>query len=202
DHVFINYGTEDQDLASWLALKLTAAGYLAWFDQYKLLGGEPFPTDIDHAIKERTFRMVSILSRATIDKPNPRKERTAALNVSKALGIPDFVIPIKAAELDSIDLSWQVSDLTWIDFSMNWADGFRRLLRRLESIDAPRALSDGNQAVTAWYASSDDVIRHRPERLWSNVVEFVEFPSVVYRVQPAGEIALDWPMDWPRVVDG
>ncbi len=201
DHIFISYGTEDQDLAGWLALKLISAGFPVWFDQYKLLGGEPFPVDIDRAIKERTFRMISVMSKLTIDKPNPRKERTAALNVGKALNIPDFIIPIKAAELGAIDLNWQVSDLTWIDFSVNWADGFRRLLRKLESVNAPRAASDGNEAVTAWYASNDDVIRRRPERLWSNVVEFLEFPTVVYRVQPAGELALVWPSDWPRVVD-
>ena len=73
DHLFINYGYEDESLARWLAVKLTAYGHLVWFDQFKLLGGEPFPVDIDLAIKDRTFRMLSVLSVTAMNKPSPRK---------------------------------------------------------------------------------------------------------------------------------
>ena len=43
DHLFISYASEDQALAKWLALKLTAAGYRVWCDQFKLLGGKIIP---------------------------------------------------------------------------------------------------------------------------------------------------------------
>src|ERR1051325_8753309 len=82
-HLFISYAIEDQALARWLTLKLTAEGYLVWCDQFKLLGGESYPKDIDHALKEQTFRVLALLSRSSLHKPNPRKERTLALNIAR-----------------------------------------------------------------------------------------------------------------------
>src|SRR5690242_12312881 len=51
-HLFISYAVQDSALAGWLARKLSLAGYAVWFDRMKLLGGEPWPQDIDVAIKE------------------------------------------------------------------------------------------------------------------------------------------------------
>ena len=39
--MFISYAVEDSELARWLARKLAARGHPVWFDQMKLLGGEP-----------------------------------------------------------------------------------------------------------------------------------------------------------------
>ena len=79
EHLLINYATEDWALAEWLTRKLTAEGYRVWCDRFMLLGGESYPREIDEAIKSRTFRMLSLLSRASLTKPNPLKERTLAL---------------------------------------------------------------------------------------------------------------------------
>ena len=72
EHLLINYATEDWALAEWLTRKLTAEGYRVWCDRFKLLGGESYPKEIDDAIKNRTFRMLSLLSRASLTKPNPQ----------------------------------------------------------------------------------------------------------------------------------
>src|SRR6202044_1348485 len=71
DHLFISYASEDGEFAEWLALRLTAEGYKVWIDRFKLLGGESYPEDIDVAIKNRSFRMLALLSRYSIHKPNP-----------------------------------------------------------------------------------------------------------------------------------
>src|SRR5258705_12055302 len=94
-HLFISYAIEDAALADWLARKLANQGYAVWLDRLKMLGGEPWPQDIDVAIKERTFRMLALLSTHSIKKPNPSKERTLALSISKTREIPDFLIPLK-----------------------------------------------------------------------------------------------------------
>ena len=62
DHLFISYAIEQAALAEWLTLKLTAEGYAAWCDRVKLLDGESYPKAIDKAIKERSFRLIGILS--------------------------------------------------------------------------------------------------------------------------------------------
>ena len=61
-HLFISYAVEDGLLARWLARKLAARGHPDWFDQIKLLGGEQCPQTIDEAIKNRTFRMLALIS--------------------------------------------------------------------------------------------------------------------------------------------
>ena len=55
DHLFISYAWKDEVFAKWLALRPTAEGYNVWIDQMRLLGGESWPSDIDVAIKGRTF---------------------------------------------------------------------------------------------------------------------------------------------------
>jgi len=59
DHLFISYAWEDANLAEWLSLKLISQGYKVWCDQIKLLGGESYPSDIDNAIKNNTFRVLA-----------------------------------------------------------------------------------------------------------------------------------------------
>jgi TIR domain len=89
-HLFISYADEDVALAKWLARKLASFGYAVWFDQLKMLGGEPWPQTIDDAIKNRTFRMLALMSANSISKPNPTKERTLALRIARQRNIPDF----------------------------------------------------------------------------------------------------------------
>src|SRR5690242_12835460 len=135
EHLFINYAIEDSVLAEWLTRKLTAEGYRVWCDRFKLLGGESYPKEIDDAIKNQTFRMLSLLSRASLKKPNPLKERTLGLNIARERD-KDFVIPLNVDGLKATELDWHTSDLTFISFS-EWAKGLRGLLAKLESISTP-----------------------------------------------------------------
>src|SRR5438445_9768695 len=93
EHLLVNYATEDWALAEWLTRRLTAEGYRVWCDRFQLLGGESYPRDIELAIKTRTFRLLALLSKASLNKPNPRKERTLALNLGKERAV-DFLIPL------------------------------------------------------------------------------------------------------------
>ena len=128
EHLFISYATEDSKFAEWLALRLTADGYKVWCDRTHLLGGESYPDDIDDAIKNRTFRLLALLSRASLRKPNPKKERTLALNIARERSI-DFLIPLNVDGLSATELDWMTSDLTFIPFHVNWAMGFASFLR-------------------------------------------------------------------------
>src|SRR5438552_10739674 len=90
EHLLVNYATEDWALAEWLTRKLTAEGYRVWCDRFELLGGEPYPADIDDAITRRTFRLVALMSRSSVNKPNPRKEPTLAHTLAHTSGEPYF----------------------------------------------------------------------------------------------------------------
>src|SRR5436190_22316809 len=82
-HLFISYAVEDVKLAVWLARKLAGRGHPVWFDQMKMLGGEPWPQTIDDAIKNRTFRMLALISADSIRKPKPTGERTMAQRIAE-----------------------------------------------------------------------------------------------------------------------
>ena len=120
DHLFINYASEDGVLAEWLTLRLAAEGYKVWCDKVKLLGGESYPVDVDLGIKESTFRLISLLSKHSLKKPNPLKERTLAINLGKERKI-DFVIPLNVDGLSPTQLDWMTNDLTFIPFHQSWA---------------------------------------------------------------------------------
>jgi hypothetical protein len=148
DHLFISYAWEDGALAEWLALKLTALGYRVWCDRFILLGGESYPRDIDSAIKNSTFRVLALLSRSSIAKPNPLKERTLALNIARERNI-DFLIPLNVDGLLPTELDWMTSDLTSIPF-LSWSEGLSHLLKKLVQIGAPKPLTQGNaEAIKA-----------------------------------------------------
>jgi hypothetical protein len=179
EHLFVSYATEDAALAEWLTRKLTAEGYRVWCDRFKLLGGESYPRDIDIAIKTRTFRVLALLSRASLHKPNPRKERTIALSIGRERN-EDFLIPLNVNGLRETELDWMTSDLTFIPFSHGWPAGFRQLLEKLASINAPRSLQGGREIAASTFLPGD-VLRHAPEPLYSNIFRVVKMPDVLLR---------------------
>lgn len=180
DHLFINYATEDIALVEWLARKLTAEGYRVWCDRFKLLGGESYPRDIDLALKTGTFRVLALLSRSSLRKDNPLKERTLAFNLGKSLGIRDFVIPLNVDGLLPVELDWMTSDLTFIPFASGWASGLRQLLAKLSSIQAPRPLHDGRRIAANTFLPGD-ILSHSPETLFSNYFPVVGMPDTLLR---------------------
>jgi hypothetical protein len=186
DHLFISYAWEDQQFARWLALRLTAEGYKVWFDQIKLLGGESWPRDIDVAIKTRTFRMLGLLSKFSIAKPNPLKERTLALNIAKQPGRQGFLIPLNVDGMSATDLDWLTSDITFISFDSSWAKGLAQLLKLLERERCPKGDGDGRAIVARITASHESIVASQ-NQLTSNACPFVQVPSQVmaFRVSPS-----------------
>jgi hypothetical protein len=177
DHLFISYATEDTDLTKWLALKLTIEGYAVWCDMLKLLGGESYPKNIDDAIKNRTFRFIALLSRASLSKPNPLKERTLALNIARKRN-EDFLIPLNVDRLHPTELDWMTSDLTFIPFYKSWAAGLDQLLKKLSSVNAPKVLKNGKEVAAGNYLQNS-FIQQRPEIIYTNCLNFLKIPESI-----------------------
>ena len=188
DHIFISYATEQSSLSDWLARRLAAEGYAVWYDRLKLLGGENWPNDIDKAINERTFRMIALLSRASMQKPNPQGEWLKGRAIGNRLGISDFVIPLNVEGLEPHEITWNYQPITYIPFAPSWAEGLVSLLAKLESIDAPRALSDGPLLAVRSMAQSMAVL-DKPESLISNCFEVVQVPRLVREYHAASNLS-------------
>lgn len=174
--LFISYAYEDQVFAKWLARKLAFYGYGVWIDQIQILGGESWVKEVEVAIQERSFRVLGLLSRDSIGKDNPRKERTQALKIAKQRKTDDFLITLN---LDGVQPDWTLSDISWISFRESWADGLRRLLKKLEALNAPR-IHAGNSAIAkAALEKGDALLAKRSEPLTTNLLPFITVPEVL-----------------------
>jgi hypothetical protein len=142
----------------------------------KLLGGEPWPQDIDVAIKERSFRMLAILSANSIKKPNPSKERALALQISKDDNIPDFLIPLKA---DGVKLDWLMTDLSYLPFNRGWADGWRQLLKKLASINTPQTIPAGSTLAAQTFDAGAGLLTNAPEEIVTNALLIKSIPEAL-----------------------
>lgn len=179
DHLFISYATENSALADWFARKLAAQGYAVWYDRFKLLGGEPWPQDIEVAIDQRTFRMLALISHASKDKRNPTGERKKGEAVGKREGIADFVIPLNV-DLATSDVPWDLMGTQYIDFSHSWAKGLVGVLTKLDRLGAPKALTDGAALVHQTVVESS-ALRTRNETLISNCLQIRELPTEILK---------------------
>ena len=181
DHLFISYAWEDTALAEWLARKLMAEGYGVWIDRFKILGGDVWPEDIDDAIKNRSYRMIHLLSTHSLTKENPSKERQLALTLSKDRG-EKFLIPLNVEGLSPKELPWQLTDIQYIPFS-NWAEGLAELLNTLDKIRCPRIFAETGQALAVRSCLPLRAVREAPEVLYSNCYEVLHVPEVVQRYE-------------------
>lgn len=196
DHIFVSYAVEDFVFARWLTLRLTNEGYKVWCDQIKLLGGESYPLDIRKAIAESTFRLLAVISKFSIDKPNPLKERTLAINVGRKRQIPDFVIPLNLDGSKAADLDLLTTDITYIPFYHGWADGLSKVLLKLEKVNSPKGILAGKQAVVSWINSQQKFIAKKDERVWTNIIPVVQCPKEIYSYYVAN-MPKDGMVDWP-----
>jgi hypothetical protein len=197
-HLFISYAEEDAVLSKWLARKLASFGYAVWFDQLKMLGGEPWPQTIDDAIKNRTFRMLALMSANSVSKPNPTKERTLALRIAKQRKIPDFLITLK---VDKAELDWLTADISYIPFDGGWAEGLRRLIKKLDAISAPKTLTNGAAIAASTFSVGDDLCESTTEQVRANVIRVQMISDVLIGFQvltplteeQGSRLATSWP---------
>lgn len=196
EHLFLSYASEDWVFADWLALKLASEGYYVWYDRLKMLGGESYPLDISEAIQKNTFRVIALLSKNSILKPNPVKERTLALNVSKKLGIKNFLIPLNIDGLQSAELDFLMSDLVYISFYKSWYDGFGNLIKKLNQINTPNNIVKSRKSLSQWLFSEEHpTTRH--EKIWSNLIPILEFPKIFKRFEINPKIKIEsFEPDW------
>ena len=179
--IFISHANpEDNEFASWLGTRLTAAGYEVWADVLTLLGGEAFWRDIGDAIKEEAATVVVALSRNSYRKDGVLNEIALAVNTGRQLNKQQFVIPIRLDDLPFSDFPEQLIRLNAIDFSPNWADGFSTLLETLKDIQVPQSTSDFGEALASWQKfklRQSASVSDTPEPVFSNWFQICSLPS-------------------------
>jgi hypothetical protein len=176
--LFISYAWEDRAFAGWLYARLTAEGYRVWMDRKMLDGGERWTNEIDVAIKQRSFRLLALLSHYSLKKPNPSKERTIALALGRER-TEDFLIPLNIDGLRDTELDWLQSDVTYISFD-SWATGLKQLLKKLEKLNAPRPLAQEGKSLAIQRFLPENVVLEAEDRLYTNCFRFSAIPETLW----------------------
>ena len=194
--LFISYAWENAPVAEWLARKLMCCGYSIWIDKLFLRGGCTWPEDIDDAIKNKSFRMIHLLSKYSLTKPNPSKERQLGFSISKKS--PGFLIPLNI-DVPTEELPWQLTDVQYIPFQ-DWREGFKQLILALEDAHCPKEfLQNGiEEAIRTYFPVN--VILDKPEPIFSNVFKIKRYPRILtryrseFRVSREEAFAMGWPV--------
>lgn len=189
-HLFISYANEDLALARWLARKLAARGHPVWFDKMKSLAGESWPQSADETIKSRTFRVLALISENSARKKKPALERMLAQRVVRQQKISDFLIPL---QMDGSKPEELTDSAASISFEDGWSNGWKDLLKKLDSIKAPRPLENGAQLAAANFPHGDDLTNDVGEPVFANLIPIKSFPNLL-RVFQAPE-DMD-PVEW------
>lgn len=178
--VFISHANpEDNEFVSWLATRLTAAGYEIWADIFQLVGGEAFWRDIGTAIKDEAATVIAVLSRASYQKDGVLDEIALAVGTGRKLIKPSFVIPVRLDDLPYADFPEQLIRLNAIDFATNWAEGLARVQDALVKVGIPRESSPPAHGFDQWCLfrlRQSGAVSETPELLSSNWLRILDLP--------------------------
>lgn len=184
--IFISHATPgDNVFATWLASRLSMAGYEVWCDQEKLIGGEDFWNDIEDALRTRTVKFILVISQNAFDEngrvQNGIQKEVALANILKAKLEDDyFVIPMRIDDTSFSDFSIDFLRLNGIDCGANWATGLDTLLKVLDRDDVVRSSNCMRPSLEAWRAIHQHHTRafsDEKELLQSNWLPILELPE-------------------------
>jgi hypothetical protein len=179
--VFISHARPDDDeLTRWLCGRLTAHGYRVWADLEQLLGGDPFWSDIQRAIRNDAARFLVILTQTSIARTGVLNEIAEASDVSRTLGDPRFMIPIRGDSIPWSEFPIQLKQLNGLDFSSDWSKDFGTLLKTLEKSGIPRTAGDPEVARTAEFlVRGAQSVQRTPAVALLNRLNILSVPTTV-----------------------
>ncbi len=99
-----------------------------------------------------------------------------AINIAKERSISDFLIPLNLDGRKPTEIGWMETDLTYISFHKSWSEGFNRLLKKLDSINAPRPLIKGKIIASKAYMK-DYNLKNENEIIYSNMFVIKRIPE-------------------------
>jgi hypothetical protein len=187
DVIFISHVTPKNNYqAAWLEAKLSLLGYKVWVDFKDLRGGDSFWPEIQTKIQQNAAKFLPLVTkeyieRAAMPKTGIRKEVSCADSVRE---VDKFVIPLRFDDSEYSKFPIEFQELNGFDFSSNWADGLRKLVKDLEKSNVPKS-NEGENYIKKWFSALQ--IRNeaveRQEDYYSNWLP-VKLPGTIYIHEP------------------
>lgn len=174
DYLIIDYADPDEALATWLARRLSLEGYRVWCRSIAPVGGSSLNETLDTLVRHRAFRLLSILSPASLSDPDVSARRTLAAALR-----PDLLLPILAAPIADHRLDTKTRSLEPVRCDGSLATGLGQLLEVLAAAQCPRASKDAGIALRSFIPS--DLILAEPEKIYSNRFRVLSLPTTLKR---------------------
>ena len=123
--VFLSHANKDRGTASRIAAILREHGIPVWYSETNLLGAQQWHDEIGAALARCDWFLILL-------SPHATRSVWVKRELHYALRVPHYVgriVPIHYRTCDSALLSWTLDDFQRVDFSGEFSDGFRPLLR-------------------------------------------------------------------------
>ena len=123
--VFISHSSKDRRLAERLAEMLRQNGIAVWFSQTSLLGAQQWHDEIGEALARCDWFLILLSPAATRSKWVKRELLYALRNAR----YENRIVPLRYRKCDLDRLSWTLDDFQAVDFTKDFTEGSRSLLR-------------------------------------------------------------------------
>lgn len=183
--LFISKSTPGDDaFALWLAPRLEAAGYHVFADILELDTGDHWRRKLTSTLQDKAAKMLLCCSNETLARNGVLEEISIALDLSRTLSDPNFILPLKLRAFSPV---FGVANLQYTDFESGWAEGFVKLLKSLERQNVPRLAEPCVQPEWAAFHRRRAVsLRPEPEVLTSNWLRILSVPDELRYVSASG----------------
>jgi hypothetical protein len=138
------------------------------------------------AIKIRAFRVIDILSPASLTDMEVMRQRATALNTGQERQ-EEFILPLDLGVTLS-DLDRQTASLRRIPFAESWSQGLQQLLQRLEAAGCPRPVHHG-RSIAADMFFDRATLTNKPETIVSNCFQTLRLPATICLFETSADIA-------------
>jgi len=183
--LFISHCTpEDNQFVLWLGTRLQLTGYNVWYDLDGLLGGErDFLNPIDEEIRNNSIKFLLVVSNLTFKKDGVLDEFEFAKSIAKKENIDNFIIPLRIEDVP-YDLRVGQNRYNHIDFTESWAQGLKKLLKKLENDNVPQKTTQ--HPISIWYQNDftiDRGILNQKEYYYTNLWPIKTLPEQIFMFQ-------------------
>lgn len=203
--VFISHATpEDNEFTYWLSTRLKLLGYEVWSDVTQLFGGEKWWDDIEEAVGKFTIKFILVIAKTSLSKPGVKRELDLALNTEESYGLLRFIIPIIIDDSKPETQPYGLSDRNIVFFNTNWADGLKKLSKRLLEDMVPKTEGTATDlgSVLNIQRNNNITLAEEPGRLLSNWLLIENLPpklsfySLPVKVSDYKEAIAGFPCPW------
>jgi hypothetical protein len=176
EHIFISYMSSDKPLGDWLAKKLASEGYSVWCEHLDYLGSQPFPPNIEEALRKHVAAIISIYSPSSIADPESVRHRVIAQELERTR-TSAVLVPIDAgAPLAKLDR--QSMSLVFIPFQESWLPALVSVIKRLERMKCPKPIVNGRELATRTFIHKNTITK-QTETVISNNLAIKRLPETI-----------------------